>query len=188
MSQNKKQKISSNKLEIISEFFHPKFRRTFAKCKCNCGNILDVAKSSVTSGHTKSCGCLTRYGKRKSIIETSIKAVYKKYVDAAKKRNLTFNLTESECGKLFLSECHYCGTKSSNTYKPNKKHIFKYNGIDRKDNNIGYEINNCISCCKTCNFMKCSLSYNEFLSQIETIYILFKNILYEPPQEIENEF
>lgn len=29
-------------------------------CKCDCGNIITVAKSNLTSGHTKSCGC---YGK-----------------------------------------------------------------------------------------------------------------------------
>lgn len=28
------------------------------KCKCDCGNMVDVLGSSLTSGHTKSCGCL----------------------------------------------------------------------------------------------------------------------------------
>jgi hypothetical protein len=28
------------------------------KCKCDCGKIVTIAKNEVTSGHTKSCGCL----------------------------------------------------------------------------------------------------------------------------------
>lgn len=30
------------------------------KCKCECGNIISVESSSLTSEHTKSCGCLNR--------------------------------------------------------------------------------------------------------------------------------
>ena len=29
-------------------------------CKCSCGNIKSVTGSSLTSGHTKSCGCKTK--------------------------------------------------------------------------------------------------------------------------------
>lgn len=29
-------------------------------CKCSCGNEVDVLGSSLTSGHTKSCGCLSK--------------------------------------------------------------------------------------------------------------------------------
>lgn len=27
------------------------------ECLCDCGNVVTVARSSLTSGHTKSCGC-----------------------------------------------------------------------------------------------------------------------------------
>lgn len=30
------------------------------KCQCDCGNIIIVRKDSLTSGHTKSCGCLQK--------------------------------------------------------------------------------------------------------------------------------
>lgn len=30
------------------------------KCKCDCGNIINVEGSALTSGHTKSCGCLQK--------------------------------------------------------------------------------------------------------------------------------
>lgn len=34
------------------------------RCQCDCGNVVEVAKSNVTNGHTKSCGCLNKH-KRK---------------------------------------------------------------------------------------------------------------------------
>lgn len=36
----------------------PKSYRKNFKCACDCGNIVTVSKSHLTSGHTKSCGCL----------------------------------------------------------------------------------------------------------------------------------
>ena len=47
---------------------------------------------------------------------------------------------------------------------------FLYNGIDRKDNNIGYIIENCVSCCGICNRMKMDMSYDDFLNHIRLIY------------------
>lgn len=45
------------KLIAINES-HMKNGRTFWNCKCDCGNMTVVAVSKLTSGHTKSCGCL----------------------------------------------------------------------------------------------------------------------------------
>ena len=32
--------------------------RTYWKCKCDCGNEVDVELSHLVDGHTRSCGCL----------------------------------------------------------------------------------------------------------------------------------
>jgi hypothetical protein len=48
-----------------------------------------------------------------------------------------------------------------------------YNGIDRIDSNLGYEINNCIPCCGTCNYMKNTMTPKDFLKKIEIIYLNF---------------
>ena len=45
-----------------------------------------------------------------------------------------------------------------------------YNGLDRKDNNIGYSLDNCIPACHTCNRMKMDLSYDEFMTKIKQTY------------------
>ena len=44
-----------------------------------------------------------------------------------------------------------------------------YNGIDRKDNAIGYEYDNCVTCCGRCNIMKNKWSHDEFISHIKNI-------------------
>ena len=44
--------------------------------------------------------------------------------------------------------------KYSNTYT--------YSGIDRVDSNIGYEINNVVSCCNICNRAKSNMKLDEF--------------------------
>lgn len=37
------------------------------------------------------------------------------------------------------------------------------NGIDRKDSGRGYYQENCLPCCKICNVMKSTMSYNDFI-------------------------
>ena len=46
---------------------------------------------------------------------------------------------------------------------------YTYNGIDRKDNNLGYEKANCVPCCKRCNQMKNDMTMDEFINQIINI-------------------
>ena len=76
------------------------------------------------------------------------------YRTSAKKRGHIFSLTKEEFWKLIKGECFYCG-KSSN----------KRNGIDRKDNNIGYVIENCVTACRKCNIMKGQMTYEEFIER-----------------------
>lgn len=45
----------------VLEFDCKKGRYLYYKCKCNlCGRIFSTRKYSLTSGHTKSCGCVTK--------------------------------------------------------------------------------------------------------------------------------
>ena len=49
------------------------------------------------------------------------------------------------------------------------------NGIDRMDQKHGYVIENCVSCCKLCNFMKGALDNITFLQRVE--HILKRNTM-----------
>lgn len=44
-------------LEVVGK---AKNRNLIWKCKCDCGNIINVCSTSLSSGNTKSCGCLKK--------------------------------------------------------------------------------------------------------------------------------
>ena len=59
--------------------------------------------------------------------------------------------------------CHYCKRPYTDT-KPNN------DSVDRKDNNIGYTINNIVLCCYRCNIVKnVWFSYSDMVQIGETI-------------------
>ena len=97
------------------------------------------------------------------------------YKDGARKRNIEFNLTPDEFSNLISKNCYYCGAEPR-THElvskslANKKYILVANGIDRFDNNEGYNTSNCVPCCTLCNTMKSNLSYNNFKEHITKIY------------------
>lgn len=66
----------------------------------------------------------------------------------------TFGLTPRDFERLLFRTCHYCGAPPSNTWQRPKLPAVKYNGLDRQDNARGYELDNCVTCCRTCNELK----------------------------------
>lgn len=81
----------------------------------------------------------------------------------ARKKGLTFELTQEEFTTIVLQNCFYCDKVSVENEK--------LNGIDRKDNNKGYEHDNCVSCCKRCNEMKSNETLEEWLQRMNRILI-----------------
>lgn len=84
---------------------------------------------------------------------------YSNYIRSARDKNLDFKISQEEFNKIVKEPCHYCNVIQERGF----------NGIDRLDSNTGYVLDNCVSCCKTCNYMKCSLSTDVFLKRIEHI-------------------
>lgn len=80
---------------------------------------------------------------------------YRDYKDSAKERGLCFELTMEELGIYIEMDCFYCGLKGG--------------GIDRYDNDKGYIVENCVSCCKHCNYAKRNRSPEDFSDWIEAI-------------------
>jgi hypothetical protein len=105
------------------------------------------------------------------------KYLFSNCIRGSEKRNHEFNLNFEEFIEIIGKDCHYCGEPPS---KPTQKilidrgHIneppFYYNGIDRIDSRIGYDKDNCVPCCSSCNYMKHVSSHNDFLNQICKIY------------------
>lgn len=150
------------------------------ECECECGNIKIIRATDIKSGAIKSCGCLQKELARKNknshwslpIGEASRNALINSYKYGATRRGISFELTKDECEKLFKGDCVYCGSKPNSVIRQkaaNGEYI--YNGIDRVDNNIGYRMNNCVSCCKQCNYSKRELSERDFLDWINKVYM-----------------
>ena len=147
------------------------------RCKCDCGNITDVYRGALISGNTQSCGC---YNKQR-IKETqtkldgspAIKALYYDYKKSAKRRKYEFSLTIEQFRIIIQQECFYCGEKPSRVY--DKEGTFSVgilcNGIDRLNNNLGYIRDNCVSCCKICNYAKRDMNVEEFDTWIRKVYL-----------------
>lgn len=155
----------------------------FWKCQCSCGNIIDIRSSSLTHKKrgTKSCGCLNieQIGKlkRKDFGVAAGNALYLKYRFRAKRKNKEFTLTREEFKLLTSQNCFYCNKEPKQEYRhTNTIGYYTYNGIDRKDNNLGYILENCVPCCGECNSMKMDLNFDFFINKIEIIYNKFKGI------------
>lgn len=118
------------------------------KCQCDCGKIKSVYRHWLTSNQTKSCGCW-----RKEISERGHKpfqSLYKRLVWNCQKTNVPITLTFEEFLEFTtIQNCHYCNDKIT-WHQRNRS---RYN-LDRKNNNQGYTKENCVVCCKECNYAK----------------------------------
>ena len=111
--------------------------------------------------------------------EAGLKNLLKRYVFQAKQRKFNISLTLDEFRQITSSKCHYCGFNPSMLSKShNQWGYYFYNGIDRKDNAVGYELDNCVSCCKICNWAKGKNSYNEFIVYLKRIVEFQKEARY----------
>lgn len=159
-----------------------KNRTTFYTCKCDCGKSTTTTHSNLSSGATKSCGCLvaeTRGKERKPVEEVVSRAILNVYKRNARNRKYKWTLPYDKFIKLINGNCYYCGSGLSNEFTWRYKYevtSLPFNGIDRIDNTIGYTINNCVSCCHTCNSAKGELTFDQFREWALKLYSNMKNI------------
>lgn len=101
---------------------------------------------------------------------------------AAIKRGYSWGITHEQCADIMQGDCFYCGSTPNNTrsdpsYKGKTNTEYLYNGIDRIDNNIGYELSNIVPCCFYCNRAKGEISVSEWLLHMENIIAQKQRIL-----------
>lgn len=147
-----------------------KTRHLFVLGSCKCGSEPRFFYlTHLKRGNTKSCGCLLN--KSKNALPDNVAGIrntIRVYKQGARARNLEYSLTNEEAISFFKSDCFYCGGSPSNIYKSKSKtgKDFLYNGIDRKNNSKGYYKENCVPCCKICNYLKKDMEFEEFLGLI----------------------
>lgn len=130
-------------------------------CKCECGNKLKTQARHVVSGRTQSCGCfrsdyvgkINKDKRRKAPGWASMVSLYNLYRHGARKRELEFDLSKESFASITKMNCVYCGVL------PAQEHCagygsYRYNGIDRKNNSLGYTQENSVACCFRCNRAK----------------------------------
>lgn len=137
--------------------------------RCECGKVTLHEAYRVLNGSIKSCGC----GRRsKNPLETEVKDLYSRYVHAAYARGYTFSLELSDFKDIVTKNCYYCNTPPRPVLR--RKRVNhppqRLNGIDRKDNEIGYTKRNSVPCCPTCNMMKGKLKAKEFVKRAKKIH------------------
>lgn len=142
---------------------HVKNSRRYYNMIClRCNQKTIIRSDRIMSESRKCCG------KCKSLLQheraehkysklRKYRKIFNSYKGNAIHRKLEFNITLEDVIKLVNSNCFYCNDVNSK-------------GIDRVDNNIGYNTDNIVPCCTTCNMMKKNLSLDVFLQTITKIY------------------
>ena len=140
-------------------------------CVCDCGHSQKIKFYRVKS-MTK-CEKCPRTNRGRPVSQDPFvphRAVYQRYKQSAKRRAITFDLSEQEVFDLIVKDCTYCGLSPSTDMKLSAHPRFRYTGIDRVDNDRGYEKDNVVPCCETCNNSKRTLSLEEWKSWITRLY------------------
>lgn len=139
--------------------------------ECKCSNIKEIAYPNVRDGTTKSCGCMKKgytNGKVLPAGEAAGNVMFNSYIKQAKRKDREFLITKEQFDCITKQNCHYCGIPPSPYKKPNHYNGgYIGNGIDRKDNTVGYVIENCLPCCTVCNYMKRNMDYTDFINHLK---------------------
>lgn len=149
---------------------------------CECGSSMIVRATYLKNGAVRSCGCLIKIAAvlRGKIKVTSrprgfsaLKELYSRYKRTARIANREFDIGMSMFTFIVTSNCHYCGRPPSNSVFSGKREKYNeginFSGIDRKDNDKGYVLSNCVSCCIICNHAKHTMSYDEFMQYLDDL-------------------
>lgn len=122
----------------------------------------------ILKGRGAGCHCSRRrYG-----TDSEYKWRYQNYIQAAKKRNLEWEINYNNFLDIVKKNCYYCGEKPEMRPSHSKRWDFKFpmSGIDRINSSAGYTKNNIVPCCSHCNQAKWDYTTEEFFSWIKKVY------------------
>lgn len=138
--------------------------RTYTIIKCeDCKEVeVEILMSEFKKGKCKGvCRKCSAERSRQANRLQPFETKFKKLVYNAKRRNINCNLSyENYLDFTEIKFCHYCEKKINwDPYYAPDCHF-----LDRKNNNVGYIVNNCVICCFSCNDLKSNeFTYEEFM-------------------------
>lgn len=156
---------------------------------CACGQKRVYQSLQLIRGGLKSCGCELFIRKRKNGDDTAWNMWYNYLIQAAKHRNINFNLSINDVKIICKQNCRYCGiepqpwagcknafigyyknreTKPDLIFADSK--IINLNGIDRIDSSKSYTHDNVVASCRDCNLAKLDRTVEEFEIWIKRLY------------------
>lgn len=160
--------IKSKKLDYV----YTKNNRRYYNFEClSCGSIVikrsDAYKSSCGCDHVKAVISSNQGRKLPTDKDRILRHAYRNYVSSANTRGLLWEISFELFSSQVLNPCVYCGNMD---IRKLCGMLTKCNGLDRVDNTKGYFVDNIVPCCGKCNMMKGTMSTQEFIDHIKTIY------------------
>lgn len=129
-------------LKVLSFDHKDCWRQLYYRCLCKCGNITIVRTKSLTSGNTKSCGCLIK--SREKTYRQKNKRLYKIWIGMRNRCNNPNNPCYNRYGGRGISVCYEWDADFEEFCKWSLSHGYNaFLSLDRKDNNLGYNPSNC---------------------------------------------
>ncbi|MCK5607801.1 hypothetical protein KAR91_38315 [Candidatus Pacearchaeota archaeon] len=131
---------------IVVKFVDTKKKQSRWLCKCDCGNTKTVEKGHLSSGNTKSCGCLMTENQKLGHITHGESHTRLYNIWEGMKRRCSDNKTDywKNYGGRGISVCESWKNSYAAFSKWAKKNGYNDSlDIDRKDNDGNYEPSNC---------------------------------------------
>lgn len=111
--------------------------------------MLQASKKTIETGNT-------------TMAKRWMNELYRKVERERTKDGHSFELTFEQFFNISIQNCHYCNAEPSRKAIYMKETIM-INGIDRKNNAIGYIMDNCVPCCWSCNKAKGTRDDKQFM-------------------------
>ena len=136
----------------------PRHKKYTMEC-LSCGHKTQTSIKSFRNS-CKKCSS-HRLGTNKNTPEETM---WMRYKHKAQTAGQVFTITPEVFGQLLHGECFYCGAQPSQVLKLQRTTDNKltYNGVDRKENDLGYTDSNAVACCWTCNQAKSSMKFADW--------------------------
>jgi hypothetical protein len=145
------------------------FSKKIVKLLCICGSEVTKYTHNVRLMNGKSlfgCGstaaCKNSYSYEKLAISRTFSNTYS-----------DGDMNIHQFYELSQMNCYYCGEKPSNisrySFDLNNDFNVVYNGVDRIDSLKPHDVKNVVPCCRQCNFMKNTMTLQEFDNWIDNI-------------------